>query len=142
MVMHHLEPDQLVLMTIRSHDQFNTTVYDYNDRYRGIHGERRVVFLNPQDMAERNIQERQLVTITSHFEGQTRTMENMIATPYNIPKGNTAAYYPEANVLVPVASVAYISNTPTSKYVIVTISPVAGAFVKGDGSTKVMAIAG
>lgn len=113
MVMHHLEPDQLVLMTIRSHDQFNTTVYDYNDRYRGIHGERRVVFMNPQDMAERGIQERQLVTITSHFEGQTRTMENMIAIPYNIPKGNTAAYYPEANVLVPVASVAYISNTPS-----------------------------
>ncbi|GAB4040397.1 FdhF/YdeP family oxidoreductase [Spirosoma jeollabukense] len=141
MVMHHLEPDQLVLMTIRSHDQFNTTVYDYNDRYRGIHGERRVVFLNPQDMAERGIQERQLVTITSHFEGQTRTMENMIAIPYNIPKGNTAAYYPEANVLVPVASVAYISNTPTSKFVVVTVAPVAGAFVKGDGSTQVVAVA-
>ena len=139
MIMHHLEPDQLVLMTIRSHDQFNTTVYDYNDRYRGIHGERRVVFLNPQDMADRGIQERQLITITSHFEGQTRTMENMIAIPYNIPKGNTAAYYPEANVLVPVASVAYISNTPTSKFVIVTVAPVAGAFIKGDGSTQVVA---
>jgi len=137
MVMHHLEPDQLVLMSIRSHDQFNTTVYDYNDRYRGIHGERRVVFMNPQDMADRGIKERQVVNITSHFEGQTRTLERMIAIPYNIPRGNTAAYYPEANVLVPVASVAYISNTPTSKYVVVTIEPVAGAIVKGDGSTEV-----
>ncbi|GAB4024470.1 FdhF/YdeP family oxidoreductase [Spirosoma koreense] len=142
MVMHHLEPDQLVLMSIRSHDQFNTTVYDYNDRYRGIHGERRVVLLNPQDMADRGIQERQLVTITSHFEGQTRTLENMIAIPYNIPKGNTAAYYPEANVLVPVASVAYISNTPTSKFVVVTVAPVAGKFAKGDGSTQLMTAAG
>lgn len=128
-------------MTIRSHDQFNTTVHEYNDRYRGIHGERRVVFMNPQDMAERNIQERQLVTITSYFEGQTRTVENMIAIPYNIPKGNTAAYYPEANLLVPVASVAYISNTPTSKFVVVTVAPVAGAFVKGDGSAQVVATA-
>ncbi len=141
MVQHHLEPDQLVLMTIRSHDQFNTTVYDYNDRYRGIHGERRVVFLNPDDMAERGIRERQVVNITSHFEGQKRTLERMIAIPYNIPKGNTAAYYPEANVLVPVASVAYISNTPTSKYVVVTIKPVADAFVKGDGSTEQVAVA-
>ena len=141
MVQHHIEPDQLVLMTIRSHDQFNTTVYDYNDRYRGIYGERRVVFLNPDDMAERGIQERQLVNITSHFEGQTRTLEKMIAIPYNIPRGNTAAYYPEANVLVPVASVAYISNTPTSKFVIVTVEPVANAFVKGDGSTQQVAMA-
>ncbi|WP_338875898.1 FdhF/YdeP family oxidoreductase [Spirosoma sp. SC4-14] len=125
MVMHHLEPDQLVLMTIRSHDQFNTTVYDYNDRYRGIHGERRIVFMNPQDMVGRSIGERQLVNITSHYEGQTRTMERVIAIPYNIPKGNTAAYFPEANVLVPVASVADRSNTPTSKFVIVTIEPVA-----------------
>ncbi|RAK02425.1 molybdopterin-dependent oxidoreductase alpha subunit [Larkinella arboricola] len=141
MVMHPIEPDQLVLMTIRSHDQFNTTVYDYNDRYRGIHGERRIVFMNPQDMAERNIRERQLVNVTSHFEGQTRKMERLIAIPYNIPKGNTAAYYPEANVLVPVASVAYISNTPTSKFVIVTVEPVADAIVKGDGSTEVVAVA-
>lgn len=139
MVMHHIEPDQLVLMTIRSHDQFNTTVYDYNDRYRGIHGERRVVFMNPEDMTERGIRERQLVNVTSHFEGQTRTMEKLIAIPYNIPKGNTAAYYPEANVLVPVASVAYISNTPTSKFVIVTVEPIPEMFVKGDGSTEVVA---
>jgi len=124
MVMHDIAPDQLVLMTIRSHDQFNTTIYDYNDRYRGVYNERRIIFMNAQDMAERNIAERQLVDITSHFEGQQRKLEKFIAIPYNIPKGNTAAYYPEANPLVPVASVAYISNTPTSKFVVITVEPV------------------
>ena len=124
MVKHDIAPDQLVLMTIRSHDQFNTTIYDYNDRYRGVYNERRVIFMNPKDMAERNIVEKQLVNITSHFEGQERRLEKFIAIPYNIPKGNTAAYYPEANPLVPVASVAYISNTPTSKFVIITVEPV------------------
>lgn len=135
MVMHHIEPHQLVLMTIRSHDQFNTTIYDYNDRYRGIHNERRIVFMNPEDMAERSIQERQVVNVVSHFEGQTRTLEKVLAIPYNIPRGNTAAYYPEANVLVPVGSVAYISNTPTSKYVVVTVEPV-GEAVATDGSVN------
>ena len=124
MVQHHLEPNQLVLMTIRSHDQFNTTIYDYNDRYRGVYGERRVIFMNAQDMADRGITEKQLVNIASHFEGQERRLEKFIAIPYNIPRGNTAAYYPEANPLVPVASVAYISNTPTSKYVVITVEPV------------------
>ncbi|QJW90681.1 FdhF/YdeP family oxidoreductase [Spirosoma taeanense] len=124
MVMHDITPDQLVLMTIRSHDQFNTTIYDYNDRYRGVYNERRVIFLNPQDMADRNIVERQLVDITSHFEGQQRKLEKFIAIPYDIPKGNAAAYYPEANPLVPVASVAYVSNTPTSKFIVITVEPV------------------
>lgn len=116
-----LEPGQLVLMTIRRHDQFNTTVYDYNDRYRGIHGERRIIFLNPEDMAERGIREKGLVNITSHFLGQQRHAEKFLAIPYEIPKGNCAMYFPEGNVLVPIASVAYKSNTPTSKFVIVTV---------------------
>ncbi|AUD01951.1 FdhF/YdeP family oxidoreductase [Spirosoma pollinicola] len=124
MVRHEIEPDQLVLMSIRSHDQFNTTIYEYNDRYRGVYGERRVIFMNAQDMSERHIRERQLVNITSHFDGQRRKLEKFIAIPYNIPKGNTAAYYPEVNPLVPVASVAYISNTPTSKFVIITVEPI------------------
>ena len=136
MVMHDIAPDQLVLMTIRSHDQFNTTIYDYNDRYRGVYGERRVIFMNPDDMRERGIRERQLVNITSHFEGQERRLEKFIAIPYNIPKGNTAAYYPEANPLVPVASVAYISNTPTSKFVIITVEPVAEILPEGSRIPK------
>ncbi len=94
MVMHDIAPDQLVLMTLRSHDQFNTTIYDYNDRYRGVYNERRVIFMNPQDMAERSIAEKQLVDITSHFEGQQRKLEKFIAIPYDIPKGNTRPYRP------------------------------------------------
>ncbi|WP_052430503.1 FdhF/YdeP family oxidoreductase [Hymenobacter sp. DG25B] len=120
---HHLEPDQLVLMTVRSHDQFNTTIYEYNDRYRGIHGERRVLFMNEQDMADRSIKAKDLIDITSHFEGEKRTVEKFVAVPYDIPKGNVSAYFPEANPLVPVASVAKTSNTPTSKYVVVTVVP-------------------
>ncbi|SHI38588.1 oxidoreductase alpha (molybdopterin) subunit [Hymenobacter daecheongensis DSM 21074] len=120
---HTLLPDQLVLMTVRSHDQFNTTIYEYNDRYRGIHGERRVLFMNVQDMATRGIKPQGLIDITSHFEGEERTVEKFVAVPYDIPKGNVAAYFPEANPLVPIASVAKVSNTPTSKYVVVTVVP-------------------
>ncbi len=120
---HVLEPGQLVLMTIRSHDQFNTTVYDYNDRYRGVYNERRVIFMHAADIAERGLRARQLVTITSHFEGQQRHAEQFIVVPYDIPRGNCAVYFPEGNVLVPIGSVAYKSNTPTSKFVVVTVAP-------------------
>ncbi|MCX6213256.1 FdhF/YdeP family oxidoreductase [Spirosoma sp.] len=140
MVKHTLEPGQLVLMSIRSHDQFNTTIYDYNDRYRGVYGERRIIFMNPQDMKERGIQERQLVNITSHFEGQQRKLERFVAIPYHIPKGDTAAYYPEVNPLVPVASVAYISNTPTSKFIVVTVEPVAERLPEGSTSAVPMVL--
>ena len=116
-----LAPDQLVLMTIRSHDQFNTTIYDYHDRYRGIHGERRVLFMHPADMQARALQAKDFIDITSHFRGEKRTVERFIAVPYNIPRGNVAAYFPEANPLVPIGSVARVSNTPTSKYVVVTV---------------------
>ncbi|TGD81868.1 FdhF/YdeP family oxidoreductase [Hymenobacter wooponensis] len=118
-----LEPDQLILMTVRSHDQFNTTIYDYNDRYRGVHGERRVLFMNREDMAERSIKAKDLIDITSHFKGEKRTVEKFVAVPYDIPRGNVSAYFPEANPLVPIASVAKVSNTPTSKYVVVTVEP-------------------
>ncbi|GAB3582462.1 FdhF/YdeP family oxidoreductase [Hymenobacter daeguensis] len=120
-----LEPDQLVLMTVRSHDQFNTTIYEYNDRYRGIHGERRVLFMNPADMAARGIKAKDLIDITSHFQGEERRVEKFVAVPYDIPKGNVCAYFPEANPLVPIGSVAKVSNTPTSKYVVVTVVPTA-----------------
>jgi len=118
-----LEPGQLILMTVRSHDQFNTTIYDYNDRYRGIHNERRVLFMNKEDIAERSLKAKDLIDITSHFEGQQRTVEKFIVVPYEIPKGNVSAYFPEANPLVPISSVAKVSNTPTSKYVVVTVAP-------------------
>jgi molybdopterin-dependent oxidoreductase alpha subunit len=120
---YNLEPGQLILMTVRSHDQFNTTIYDYNDRYRGIHNERRVLFMNKQDIAERGLKAKDLIDITSHFEGEQRTVEKFVVVPYEIPKGNVSAYFPEANPLVPISSVAKVSNTPTSKYVVVTVAP-------------------
>ena len=116
-------PNELILMTVRSHDQFNTTIYDYNDRYRGVHGERRVLFMNAQDAADRGLKAKDLIDITSHFEGQDRTVEKFVVVPYEIPRGNVAAYFPEANPLVPISSVAKVSNTPTSKYVRVTVVP-------------------
>ncbi len=117
---------QLVLQTFRSHDQFNTTVYGLNDRYRGIGNERRIVFMNPDDMKERGIGKLQPVDLTSHWHDGERVLRRFLAVPYEVPSGHCAAYYPEANALVPVTSVAEISNTPTSKGVAVTIVPSVG----------------
>lgn len=118
-----VKKDELILMTIRSHDQFNTTIYGMDDRYRGIYNERRVILLNRDDMLARNISPEQPVDITSHFDGETRTARLFLALEFDIPKGCAAAYFPEANVLVPIRSTADKSNTPTSKGVIITISP-------------------
>lgn len=117
-----LEPGQLLLQTFRSHDQFNTTIYGMDDRYRGIKGERRVIFLHPDDLKERGLVAEQPVDITSHFEGETRTAELFLAVPYNTPKGCAAAYFPEANVLVAIRSRAETSQTPVSKSVIITVA--------------------
>jgi molybdopterin-dependent oxidoreductase alpha subunit len=118
-----LTDDQLVLMTIRSHDQFNTTIYGMDDRYRGIRNERRVVFLNREDMAERKLDPEQPVNLTSHWKGEQREARLFLAIPYDIPRGCAAAYFPETNVLVPLGSTARISNTPTSKSIVITIEP-------------------
>lgn len=118
-----LEPGQFVMMTIRSHDQFNTTVYELNDRYRGIHGERRVVLMHPADIAELGLRDGDRVDVTSHFEGKTRTVVAMKLVPYDIPRGNCASYFPEANPLVPLESQAETSGTPTSKSFIVSFAP-------------------
>jgi anaerobic selenocysteine-containing dehydrogenase len=113
--------DQLVLQTFRSHDQFNTTVYGLNDRYRGIGNERRVVFMNPGDMVARKIGPLKAVDMTSEFQGQTRTARRFLAVPYDVPAGCCAAYFPEANVLVAIDSYADVSLTPTSKSVLITV---------------------
>ncbi|WOO40756.1 FdhF/YdeP family oxidoreductase [Rubellicoccus peritrichatus] len=118
-----LESGQLLLQTFRSHDQFNTTIYGNNDRYRGIKNERRVIFMNSEDMKERGLKAEQPVDITSHFEGETRTAELFLVIPYETPRGCAAAYYPEANVLVPIKAKAKVSHTPISKSVIVTVKP-------------------
>jgi len=121
---HHLEPGQFLMMTIRSHDQFNTSVYTLNDRYRGISDNRQVVFLNEDDINAAGLQAGQVVDLVSHFEGEERIAPRFTIVPYDIPRGCAATYFPEANVLVPVRSVAEVSNTPASKSVVISIRPV------------------
>ena len=112
-------PDgKYVMMTIRSHDQYNTTIYDLHDRYRGIHGNRRVILMNATDMVKRGWKTRRIVDIVSHFNGEERRSDGWQVIAYDIPKGNIATYFPEANVLVPLHSTADKSNTPTSKWII------------------------
>ena len=117
-----LEPGQFALMTIRTHDQYNTTIYGLDDRYRGILNERRVVLMNTDDMHTLGLHSRDMVDLTSHFRGEKRFAKGWIVVPYNIPKGCMATYFPEANVLVPLDHVAEKSNTPVSKFVAVTVA--------------------
>jgi anaerobic selenocysteine-containing dehydrogenase len=120
-----LGEDQFLMMTIRSHDQFNTTIYGLNDRYRGVRNERRVIFMNPGDMQRAGIEAEQPVDLTSHFQGERRVARSFLAIPFDIPPRCTATYFPEANVLVPLGSVAERSNTPASKSVVITVAPAA-----------------
>lgn len=113
--------DELIMMTIRSHDQFNTTIYGLNDRYRGIYNERRVILMNQNDMNARNIREGDIVNLINCHEGKLRKANAFIAIAYPIPAGCTATYFPEANVLIPITSVAIKSNTPTSKQVAIRV---------------------
>ena len=127
-ITHKLQPifvdeDKFLMMTIRSHDQYNTTIYSTNDRYRGISGNRRVVLMSRIDIDSRGWEEFQNVTITSHFQGREISSRAWSVVEYDIPPGNVATYFPESNVLIPLDSVADISNTPTSKSVVVSIIP-------------------
>ena len=116
-----VQPGRFLLQTLRSHDQFNTTIYGLDDRYRGIKGGRRVVFLAKEDMDELGLSAMQRVDLTSHYEGVERHAKAFLAIPYDMPRGHAAAYFPEANALVPIESVAAISNTPTSKSIEISI---------------------
>jgi molybdopterin-dependent oxidoreductase alpha subunit len=118
-----LLPGRLLMTTIRSHDQFNTTVYDVNDRYRGIHGSRRVILMNENDIIDRGLEEGQAVDITSYWDDGERHVKNFTVVRYPIPPDCCASYFPEANPLVPLGSAAKRSGTPTSKCVIVSVSP-------------------
>lgn len=124
---HPVGEDRFLLTTIRSHDQFNTTVYGLDDRYRGVHGGRRVLFINAADLAAHGLEAGGRVDITSHFGEERRVARGFQLVPYAIPRGCVAAYFPEANVLVPIRSVAERSNTPTSKSIVVSLAPVAVA---------------
>ena len=115
---------RLLLQTLRSHDQFNTTIYALNDRYRGIKKGRRVVFVNPDDLAELGLEDGQRVDIVSEWRGADHgTLSNWRVVAYPTARGCAAAYFPEANVLVPLESVAEGSNTPVSKAVVVRLEP-------------------
>ncbi|HEY2898737.1 MAG TPA: molybdopterin dinucleotide binding domain-containing protein, partial [Gemmatimonadaceae bacterium] len=117
-----LEPGQLLMTTIRSHDQFNTTIYGLEDKYRGITGGRRVIFMNPEDMAARGLETKMLVDITSHWRGQTRSVQHFQVISYPIARSCTATYYPEGNPLVPLDDVARGSCQPASKSIVITVA--------------------
>ncbi len=112
-----------ILMTIRTHDQFNTTIYGLDDRYRGIHNGRRVLLMNPEDVQAQGFKKLQEVDITSYFKGEERYADKFKIVPYPIPRGCLGAYFPETNVLVPIDSYADRSKTPTSKFVEVSLKP-------------------
>ena len=120
-------PGKLLLMTIRSHDQFNTAVLGLDDRYRGIRQDRRVVFLNPEDMASRRLAPGTLVDLVCTAGGRRRVAPGYRAVPYPIPVGCAAAYFPEANVLVPIGPRAARAGTPAYKSVVVTVRRAGGA---------------
>jgi anaerobic selenocysteine-containing dehydrogenase len=119
-------PGRLVLQTLRSHDQYNTTIYGLDDRYRGVRGGRRVIFVNPDDIAAMSFAEGQRVDLISeyldrHGDVQERRADDFLIVAYPTPAGNAAAYYPEANPLVPLDHVAAESNTPVSKAVVIRL---------------------
>ncbi len=121
-----LKEGELLLMTVRSHDQFNTTVYSNDDRYRGIYGTRKVLLLNKEDLQKRELKSGDLLQVTSHFtnsqgESETRVLQGLRAHCYALPPGSAMAYFPETNPLVFINSHAARSRTPTSKSIRITI---------------------
>jgi molybdopterin-dependent oxidoreductase alpha subunit len=119
-----VEPGRYLMTTIRSHDQFNTTVYSNIDRYRGIYQSRRVVFMNPRDLETADLAAGEEVVLTSYFAGEERCVDGFRVVPYSIPSGCVATYYPESNPLIPALQVAELSNTPAYKSVLISIAPV------------------
>ncbi len=120
----HVPEGRLLMQTLRSHDQFNTTIYGLDDRYRGVSGGRRVVFVHPDDIAALGLHVDQWVDLVSEWsDGSERTAPAFRVIAYDQPRGCAAAYYPEANPLIPLESTALYSNCPTSKGVIVRLEP-------------------
>ncbi|MBH0777121.1 FdhF/YdeP family oxidoreductase [Nocardia bovistercoris] len=117
-------PGRLILQSLRSHDQYNTTIYGLDDRYRGVHGGRRVILMNVADIAELGYADGDLVDIVSEWtDGVARRVQGFRVVAYPTPRGNAAAYYPETNPLVPLDHVAARSNTPVSKAVTIRLEP-------------------
>lgn len=113
--------NHFIMMTIRTHDQYNTTIYGMDDRYRGILNERRVILMNPVDMKKAGLKKLDVVDLKSKWLDEVRVAHNFKVVPFNIAEGCTATYFPETNVLVPIQNVARVSNTPASKFVIIEI---------------------
>ena len=116
-----LAADELMMMTIRTHDQFNTTIYGLDDRYRGIHNERRVILMNKADIARLGFAAGDIVDLFNYHGGVERVARKFIIVAYSIPEQCSATYFPETNVLVPIGTTADHSNTPTSKMVILKL---------------------
>ena len=119
----HVPEGHLVLQTLRSHDQFNTTIYGLSDRYRGIEDGRRVVFVHPDDITARGFAAGDLVDLVTHWDGDDvrRVATRFRVVAYDTPRGSAAAYYPETNPLVPLDSTADKSNQPVYKSVVIRI---------------------
>jgi anaerobic selenocysteine-containing dehydrogenase len=112
------------LLTTRSHDQYNTTIYGMDDRYRGVFGQRRVVFIHPEDIRALGFKDGDWVDIKTVWDdGQQRRADKFKLVAYDIPRGNLAAYYPETNPLVPLSATAIVAGTPTSKSIPVVLVP-------------------
>jgi molybdopterin-dependent oxidoreductase alpha subunit len=118
-----LKEGELIMMSIRSHNQFNTTIYGLKDRYRGVDNERRVIFMNIKDMNRHGLQKDDVVDIYSNYNGVERVAPKFVVVDYDIAESSVATYYPETNVLVPIEYTADSSNQPASKSVIVTLKP-------------------
>src|SRR5438477_2697884 len=127
----NLAPDQYLMTTVRSHDQFNTTIYGLDDRYRGVYNGRRVIFMNGDDIKAAGLRQGQLVDLTSYYKDEMRTACHFMVAPMEIARRCTATYFPEANVLVSINNSADRSNTPVSKSLVISIaaSPDAAAAV-------------
>ena len=136
-------PDgHLLLQTLRSHDQFNTTIYGLSDRYRGIEDGRRVIFVHPDDIVALGFDDADIVDLVARWDDDdiTRVAEGFRIVAYDTPRGSAAAYYPETNPLVPLDSTAIGSNTPTSKSVIISLAPLGRgrSTAAADGSQDVV----
>jgi molybdopterin-dependent oxidoreductase alpha subunit len=118
-----LRADEYLMMTVRSHDQYNTTVYGLDDRYRGVRGERRVVLMHPDDLAKESLAAGQRVDLVSEFAGETRRVRGFRLVAYEAPRGCVVTYFPETNALVPLGSRSEKSLTPSYKSTPVRLEP-------------------
>jgi anaerobic selenocysteine-containing dehydrogenase len=113
-----------MLGTVRSHDQWNTTIYSDDDRYRGVKNLRTLIFMNEEDMRERGLGKYDLIDVTSFAkDGSTRSVRGYRAIPYNLPRGSTMGYMPELNVLCAIGDRSLQSDQPLMKHVVVEVTP-------------------